>query len=79
MVNFLCSSIGKKLIMSLSGLFLVVFLLLHLALNLTALLSESAYNAVCAFMNENILIQIMVPVLAGGFIVHILFSIRKVE
>ena len=74
MVNFLCSSIGKKLIMSLSDLFLVVFLLLHLALNLTALLSESAYNAVCAFMNENILIQIMVPVLAGGFIVHILFS-----
>ncbi len=74
MVNFLCSSIGKKLIMSLSGLFLVIFLLVHLALNLTALISESAYNAVCALMNENILIQIMVPVLAGGFIVHILFS-----
>lgn len=34
MSNFLTSSIGKKVIMSLSGLFLISFLCVHLALNL---------------------------------------------
>ncbi len=75
MVNFLCSSIGKKLIMSLSGLFLLIFLLLHLALNLAALISPDVYRFVCEFMNTNPLVQAMVPVLAGGFVIHILFSI----
>ena len=34
MSNFLTSSIGKKIILSLSGLFLIAFLCVHLALNL---------------------------------------------
>ncbi len=75
MVNFLCSSIGKKLIMSLSGLFLLVFLALHAGLNACALVSRDLYGTVCAFMDTNPLVQLMVPVLAGGFIVHILFSL----
>ena len=74
MINFLCSSIGKKLIMSLSGLFLLIFLALHLALNFAALISRELYDSVCAFMDTNLLVQILVPVWAGGFIVHILFS-----
>jgi succinate dehydrogenase / fumarate reductase cytochrome b subunit len=66
--------------MSLSGLFLVVFLLLHVSVNLTAIFSDpenphNAYNAACEFMDTNIFIQVMVPVLALGFAVHILFSI----
>jgi succinate dehydrogenase / fumarate reductase cytochrome b subunit len=61
--------------MSLSGLFLVVFLLLHVSVNLTALFSRGAYEAACHFMDTNILIQVMVPVLALGFAVHILFSV----
>jgi succinate dehydrogenase / fumarate reductase cytochrome b subunit len=61
--------------MSISGLFLVTFLLLHLSLNLTALVSKEAYKTVCDFMDTNIFIQIMVPVLALGFAVHILYSI----
>jgi succinate dehydrogenase / fumarate reductase cytochrome b subunit len=73
--SFGLSSIGKKLIMSISGLFLMVFLLLHLGINLTAIFSESAYNAACEFMNTNILIQLMVPVLALGFVVHICLAI----
>ena len=74
MGNFLCSSIGKKLIMSLSGLFLLVFLLVHVALNLAALVSKELYDEVCHFMDVNPLVQIMVPILALGFILHILFS-----
>ena len=42
------SSIGKKLIMSISGLFLVLFLLFHLSMNVTAVFSGEAYNMVCS-------------------------------
>lgn len=75
MVNFLCSSIGKKLIMSLTGAFLVIFLLLHLGLNVCAVIDGVLYDQVCVFMNTNPLVQVMVPVLALGFILHILFSV----
>lgn len=75
MANIFSSSIGKKLIMSISGLFLVVFLLVHLGINLTLLISEEAYNTACEFMDTNILIQVMVPILALGFAIHILYAI----
>jgi len=61
--------------MSLSGLFLVVFLVVHLLLNLAALYSRELYEMACEFMDTNMFVQIMVPVLASGFIVHILCSI----
>jgi succinate dehydrogenase / fumarate reductase cytochrome b subunit len=61
--------------MSLSGLFLLIFLVVHVSINLLALLSREAYEAACAFMDTNIFVQIMVPVLALGFIVHIICSI----
>lgn len=69
----LLSSIGKKLIISLSGAFLLIFLALHLVLNLSAVYSEEAYDAVCKFM-DGPFIKPMVPVLALGFIVHILLA-----
>lgn len=75
MSNIFCSSIGRKLVMSLSGLFLVVFLLLHVGINLTAIISKDVYEAACHFMDTNILIQVMVPILALGFAIHILYSI----
>ena len=34
MANIFTSSIGKKLIMSISGLFVIIFLLLHMNINL---------------------------------------------
>jgi succinate dehydrogenase / fumarate reductase cytochrome b subunit len=74
MTNIFTSSIGKKLIMSLSGLFLMVFLVVHLGANLVTLFGAEAYNAVCHFMDTNILVQVMVPVLALGFVVHIIYA-----
>ena len=38
MGNLLTSTIGRKLIMSVSGLFLVLFLLFHMSMNLAAVL-----------------------------------------
>jgi succinate dehydrogenase / fumarate reductase cytochrome b subunit len=60
--------------MSISGLFLMVFLLLHLSINCAAVVSEEAYNAACHFMDTNIFIKFMVPVLALGFFFHIVFA-----
>lgn len=46
------SSIGKKLIMSISGLFLVLFLLFHLSMNVAAVFSGEAYNMVCSLLGS---------------------------
>jgi succinate dehydrogenase / fumarate reductase cytochrome b subunit len=61
--------------MSLSGAFLVIFIAVHLLLNLTALYSRKLYETACEFMDTNVFVQILVPVLALGFIVHIIYSI----
>lgn len=76
MSNIFKSSIGRKLIMSISGLFLVVFLLVHLTINMFIVLDSSGdlYNAGVHFMTTNPLIKIMEPVLAIGFIVHIIYA-----
>lgn len=60
--------------MSVSGLFLITFLTLHGAINLVAVFSEEAYNAACDFMGTNPIVQVMVPVLALGFVVHIIYA-----
>ena len=47
------SSIGKKLVMSISGIFLVLFLLFHLSMNVTAVFSTDAYNRICGLLGAN--------------------------
>lgn len=74
MSNIFSSSIGKKIVMSLSGLFLIVFLLVHLVANLFVFGGAEAYNAACHFMDTNPIIKIMVPVLALGFAIHIIYA-----
>ena len=77
------SSITKKLIMSISGLFLIVFLLLHMTINFFSVIdtfkgtygaADGLFQAGCDFMALPI-ITIMVPVLAAGFIVHIVYAL----
>ena len=78
------SSITKKLIMSVSGLFLIVFLLLHTTINFFAVIDvilgtwgapagEGWYASGCWFMATPV-IDIMVPILALGFAVHIIYA-----
>lgn len=57
--NFLTSSIGKKLVMSLTGLFLIVFLLVHLTGNLQLLINDGGrqFNLYAKFMTTNPLIK----------------------
>jgi succinate dehydrogenase / fumarate reductase cytochrome b subunit len=68
------ASVAWKLVVSLSGLFLVVFLLVHLGVNLTLFGGADAYNSAAHFMGTNPLIVAMRPVLALGFLVHLLVS-----
>lgn len=76
MSNFLTSSIGKKMILSLSGLFLIAFLCVHLTLNLFLIFDNSGelFNIGAHFMATNPLIKIIEPILALGFIVHIVLA-----
>ena len=73
MANIFTSSIGKKLIMSISGLFLILFLFIHAFVNALSLISDEAFQAGCEFMSLPI-VTVMVPVLAAGFIIHIVYA-----
>lgn len=61
--------------MSITGLFLVFFLMFHAVMNLVAVISTEAYDAVCAFLGANWYALAGTLVLAGGFLIHILLSI----
>lgn len=65
------SSVGKKFIMSISGIFLVLFLLFHLSMNLTLLFSLPAYDMICEFLGANWYAIAGTLVLALGAVVHI--------
>lgn len=69
------SSIGRKLIMSITGVFLVLFLLFHGTMNFVVLFSQEAYNAICEFLGANWYALIGTKVLAIGFVVHIIYAI----
>ena len=74
MAKLFTSSIGKKLIMSVTGLFMILFVTMHMVLNFTSVFSAETFQAVCDFMALPI-VTIMVPILAAGFVFHILYAI----
>jgi succinate dehydrogenase / fumarate reductase cytochrome b subunit len=69
------SSIGRKFIMSITGVFLVLFLAFHSIMNFVAVINPEGYNAISAFLGANWYALIATMVLAGGFIVHILYAL----
>ncbi|MEL6719508.1 MAG: succinate dehydrogenase, partial [Bacteroidota bacterium] len=70
--NFLTSSIGKKIIMSLTGLFLISFLVVHLAGNLQLLVNDEgeSFNVYAKFMTTNPLIKFISYGLYAGILLH---------
>ena len=68
------SSIGRKLIMSLSGIFLILFLVFHLCMNMAAVFSSEAYNMICVFLGTNWYAVLGTLVLAAGFVIHIIYA-----
>lgn len=76
MSNIFSSSIGKKLIMSLAGIFLIMFLLVHLGVNLLVFKeSPEAFNKAAHFMGTNPVIKVMEITLFGGFLLHMIYGL----
>ncbi len=71
-LNFLTSSIGKKFVMSFTGLFLISFLTIHLIGNLQLLYDDdgAAFNKYAYFMTHNPLIKAVSFGLYAGIILH---------
>ncbi|PWL39776.1 succinate dehydrogenase [Flagellimonas aquimarina] len=71
MSGLIKSSIARKVVMALSGLFLVTFLVLHVTINLASVISPEFFNEASHFMGYNPLVQyLMQPILIAGVIVH---------
>jgi len=68
------SSIGRKVVMSVSGGALILFLTFHMAMNCVALISGDAYNAVCEFLGANWYALVGTVGLAFLVLVHFVYA-----
>lgn len=69
------TSLGKKLIMSITGLFLMLFLLVHLGTNLLLMVGDGEmYNKAAHLLTSTPLFKVIEIVLALGFIFHIIYA-----
>ena len=72
------SSIIKKFLMAVSGIFLILFLTQHLLINLTSIIPDGGktFNSISHFMGYNPFVQfILQPVLMFGVCFHFIMGI----
>ncbi|HRO41488.1 MAG TPA: succinate dehydrogenase cytochrome b subunit [Flavipsychrobacter sp.] len=69
--HYFTTSIGKKLVMGFTGLFLIVFLIVHAYVNSMIFVGEDAFNSAADFMGTTIAIRIMEVGLFAGIILHV--------
>jgi succinate dehydrogenase / fumarate reductase, cytochrome b subunit len=76
MSKFIFGSIGRKFLMSVTGIFLLLFILVHLTVNLLMIFDDSGtlYNLGAHFMVSNPVIKVVEPILGLGFLIHIIWS-----
>lgn len=67
------SSIGKKVVMALTGIFLVLFLIVHVSLNACIWANDGGvmFNEGAHFMGSNIVPRVLEVGLMAGFLLHI--------
>ena len=77
MSNIFTSSIGKKFMMSLAGIFLLLYLVVHLGINVTLILFKDSetFNKAATFMGTNPVIRVMEIVLFGTFLLHMIYGV----
>lgn len=68
------SSVGRKVVMSLTGLFLILFVTFHAVMNAVALISFEAYEKVCEFLGANWYALLGTAAIAGGAVLHIIYA-----
>src|SRR5687768_6723502 len=75
--NFFSSSIGRKVVMALTGLFLILFLVIHLLGNLQLLKSDEgqSFNIYAQFMTTNPLIVAISYINYTVILLHVIWSI----
>ncbi|MBP2670917.1 MAG: succinate dehydrogenase subunit [candidate division NC10 bacterium] len=74
---FFSTSVGRKLLMGLSGLFLCSFLVVHLYINLFVLKSDTGqtFDVYAEFMSTYPLMRPLEIVLFAGFLLHMILGI----
>jgi succinate dehydrogenase / fumarate reductase cytochrome b subunit len=71
------SSIVRKLLMALTGFFLMVFLLQHLLINMLSVISPEMFNSVSLFMGTNPVVQFaMQPILMFSVVFHFIWGMK---
>ncbi len=68
------SSIGRKVVMSVTGIALILFLTFHMSMNLVALFSAEGYNMICEFLGANWYAVVATLGLAGLAVLHIFYA-----
>ena len=68
------SSVGRKVVMSVTGAALVLFLLFHMSMNLVAIISTDGYNAICEFLGANWYALVGTAGLAALVVVHFVYA-----
>jgi len=68
------SSIGRKLIMSITGLALVLFLTFHATMNLFVIISPEVYDEICHFLGANWYALVATVGLAALVVIHLLYA-----
>lgn len=68
------SSIGRKVVMSVTGMALILFLTFHMAMNCVALFSEDGYRAICEFLGANWYALVGTVGLAVLMMLHFVFA-----
>ena len=69
------SSIGRKVVMSVTGIALVLFLTFHASMNVVALISAKGYNMICEFLGANWYAVAATVGLAALVALHFIFAI----
>ncbi|MEM9801033.1 MAG: succinate dehydrogenase cytochrome b subunit [Planctomycetota bacterium] len=79
LVRFLNSSIGRKYVMAVSGLSLTLFLLVHMAGNLTLYAGNEAFNDYAHVLESNPLLPLAEAGLAALFVVHVAIAVALIR
>ncbi len=73
---WLCnSSIGRKVVMSVTGIALILFLTFHACMNVVALFSREGYNMICEFLGSNWYAVAGTVALAALVLIHFIYAI----
>ena len=68
------SSIGRKVVMSVTGIALILFLTFHCCMNVVALFSGKAYNMICELLGANWYALVATLGLAALAVCHIVYA-----